>query len=170
MYMQELQNIRDRLDRQMMQMQQSQQSQLPNQSNTPITQNFQLAPSNNTVNDFDAKYTRDIDEVKNTLALKNTLFVNKEMSTLWFKDATGNIKTYTLAEVIQRDEKDIEIDNLKAKNEQNSQIILNLQKQINDLKGVAFNESNAKADVRYDDANVADQKSTNVQYDKSSKK
>lgn len=167
MYMQELQNMRDRLDKQMMQIQQSQQvMQNSNQQPTPITQNFQLAPNNNTINDFDAKYAKDVEDVKNTLTLKNTLFVNKEMSVLWLKDATGNIKSYTLTEIIQKDAKDVEIDNLKIQNEQNNQIILNLQKQLEDLKGVVLNESN----VKYDDANVTKQKSANVSMDKSSKK
>ena len=48
--------------------------------------------------------TGDIDDVKNTLAIKNTIFVNNEMNTLWLKDVSGNIKTYTLTEVIELDE------------------------------------------------------------------
>jgi hypothetical protein len=140
MYMQDLQNMRERIDRQMMQMQQPQQMQ--NQQPQGITQNFQLAPNNSTINDFDAKYAKDIDEVKNTLTLKNTLFVNKDMSILWFKDAAGNIKSYSLAEIIQKDEKDILIDQLKAQNEQNNQIILDLQKQMNDLKSNVIQNNN----------------------------
>lgn len=152
MYMQDLQNMRDRID---MQMKQMQQTQSPNQGQqTPaINQTFQLSNPQQNANDFDGKYTNNIDEVKNTLTLKNTLFVNKEMNTLWLKDATGNIKTYSLTEVIELDEKD--------------KMIIDLQRQIEDLKGVVLN---AKSDVKYDDANVAKQKSTNVSNDKSSKK
>lgn len=152
MYMQDLQNMRDRID---MQMRQMQQTQTPNQGQqTPsINQTFQLSNPQQNANDFDGKYTNNIDEVKNTLTLKNTLFVNKEMNTLWLKDTAGNIKTYSLTEVIELDEKD--------------KMIIDLQKQIEDLKGVVLN---AKSDVKYDDANVAKQKSTNVSNDKSSKK
>jgi hypothetical protein len=152
MYMQDLQNMRDRIDMQMRQMQQTQSSNQVQQ--TPaINQTFQLSNPQQNANDFDGKYTNNIDEVKNTLTLKNTLFVNKEMNTLWLKDAAGNIKTYSLTEVIELDEKD--------------KMIIDLQRQIEDLKGVVLN---AKSDVKYDDANVAKQKSTNVSNDKSSKK
>ena len=111
--LQEMQAMRDRLDRTMQQYQQTQ-NQLMNTAQQPtnLTQNFQLAPQVNT-NDFDGKYADNVEEVKNTLVLKNSLFINKSMSTLWFKDASGGIKTYTLVEVIERDEKDKEIDDLK---------------------------------------------------------
>lgn len=73
MYMQDLQNMRDRIDSQMRQLQQ------PNMQQTPaINQTFQLSNPGNSANDFDGKYVTNIDEVKSTLALKNTLFVNKE--------------------------------------------------------------------------------------------
>lgn len=152
MYMQDLQNMRDRIDMQMRQMQQNQ-MQPQNQQTPAINQTFQLSNPQQNINDFDGKYVSNIDEVKNTLTLKNTLFVNKEMNTLWFKDAAGNIKTYSLSEVIELDEKD--------------KMIINLQNQIEELKGAVLN---AKSDVKYDDANVAKQKPTNVSNDKSSKK
>lgn len=124
MYMQDLQNMRDRIDSQMRQLQQ------PNMQQTPaINQTFQLSNPGNSANDFDGKYVTNIDEVKSTLALKNTLFVNKEMNTLWFKDVSGNIKTYTLAEVIELDPKDKEI--------------LELKKEIENMKGMI---ANAKPD------------------------
>lgn len=148
MYMQDLQNMRDRID---MQMRQIQQPQMQNQQTPSINQTFQLSNPQQTMNDFDGKYMQNIDEVKNTLTLRNTLFVNKEMNTLWFKDAAGNIKTYTLTEVIELDEKD--------------KMIINLQKQIEELKGVVLN---AQSNVKYDDANVTKQKSTDVSNNKSS--
>lgn len=78
--MQDLQNMRDRIDRQMAQMQQPQMS----GSQTPaINQTFQLSNPTNSLNDFDGKYVSNVDEVKNTLTLKNTLFVNKGMNMLY---------------------------------------------------------------------------------------
>lgn len=125
MYLQDLQNMRDRIDAQMRQLQQP-----TMQPQTPaINQTFQLSNAGSTANDFDGKYVNNLDEVKNTLALKNTLFVNKEMNTLWFKDVSGNIKTYTLAEVIELDPKDKEI--------------LELKKEIENMKGMI---ANAKPD------------------------
>jgi single-stranded DNA-specific DHH superfamily exonuclease len=103
-YMQDLQQMRDRIDQQMRQMSQPMQPQ-----QTPaINQTFQLAP-NQTNAELDAKYAKDIDEVKGTLTLKNTFFADKDMSTLWVKNASGDIKTYTLTEVIELDPKDEEI-------------------------------------------------------------
>lgn len=107
MYMQDLQVLRDRIDKQM-QMQMNNQTQQP----TPITQNFQLAPNqNNNV----IKYAESIDEVKKELVFADTLFVNKEFTLLWYKNASGEVKTYGLKEIIELDEKDRRIAELEAK-------------------------------------------------------
>lgn len=110
-YMNDLQQMRDRIDRQMQQMQQQNQYQM--QPPTPITQNFQLAPNQNNVSEIEGKYAENIEEVKNTLVLKNTLFVNKDMNILWLKNAGGDIKKYSLIEVVELDPKDKEIAELK---------------------------------------------------------
>lgn len=113
--LQEYQNIRDRMDEQIQQMKQLQQQRNQYQMQQPVpqvTQNFQLAPTQN-INDLDGKYANSFEEVKNTLALKNTLFVNKDMNTLWFKNTSGEIKTFTLTEIIELDPKDKEIAELK---------------------------------------------------------
>lgn len=150
MYMQDLSNLRDRIDNQMRQMQQFQQPQMQQPS---INQTFQLAPNQN-INDLDGKYASNIDEVKNTLALKNTLFVDKDMKNLWFKGSDGNIRTFTLQEVVELDEKD--------------KTIINLQKQIEELKGVVLNAK------QHDNGNVIqpveNAKSSNVSTNKQSKK
>lgn len=73
-----------------------------------INQTFQLANSNNTM-DFDAKYAKDINEVKNTFVIKTGLFINSDLTTLWLKDVSGSVRTFTLSEVIELDEKDKEI-------------------------------------------------------------
>ena len=145
-YTQELQSMRDRIDSQLKQLQQSQmQQQIPQH----ITQNFQLA-TNPTNNELESKYANSIDDVKNTFVMKTGLFINKDFSTLWIKDVTGNIKTYSLEEVIEMDDKDKEI--------------LDLKKQIKEMKGLIANG--------YDDTNVIEpvkeQKSTRVQNSKRS--
>lgn len=115
MYMQEMQSMKDRIDRQMQQYQQSQnqlmQQQQPQQPQ--IQQTFQLSNPNQNLNDFDGKYAESIDEVKNTLVYKNSLFVNKDMSKMWLKDAGGNIRIFNLQEEIQVDENIAEINSLK---------------------------------------------------------
>ena len=119
-FMQELQGMRDRIDSQMRQIQQSQNQQMPQ-----VTQNFQIAPQQNNV-ELESKYASNIDEVKNTFVIKTGLFVNRDFTTLWVKDVTGKIKTYDLQEIIEIDEKDKEI--------------LDLKKQIEDMKGMIANE------------------------------
>ena len=111
-YMNDLQQMRERIDNQIKQLQQ-QPSQI--QQPVPITQNFQIAPQNNN-NELEGKFAENIDEVKNTFVIKTGLFINKNYSTLWIKDVSGNIKTY---------EKDREI--------------LDLQRQVNELRGVIEN-------------------------------
>ena len=126
-YMQDLQSMRDRIDtqmKQMQQLQQAQQAQHQQPAPTNLTQTFQLAPQQST-SELDGKYVSNVDEVKNTLTIKNTLFVTKDMSTLWLKDVSGNIKAYALTEIIETDEKDRQIQEL--------------QKQIEELKGVVLN-------------------------------
>lgn len=144
-YYQDLQNMRDRIDNQMRQMQPMQMPQQP----TAINQTFQLAP-NQASNELESRYATNEDEVRNTLVMKTGLFINKDFTTLWIKDVTGNIRTFSLSEVIQLDEKDKQI--------------LALQKQIEDMKGMM---NNAKSD--YVDANESAtiKKSSRVQHDKS---
>ena len=114
---QELQNMRERIDNQIRQIQQPQ----------PITQNFQLAPNPGN-KELEGKYAKDINEVKNTFVMKVGLFVDKDYSTLWIKDVSGNIRTFNLQEVIEMDEKDKQI--------------LDLKKEIEEMKGMMKYECN----------------------------
>ena len=105
MYLQDLQGLRDRIDRQM---------QLANQNQpqtAPITQNFQLAPNQNN----GIKYVNTIDDVRKELVFADTLFVNKEYSLMWLKNASGDIKSYELKEIIELDKKDKKIKELEEK-------------------------------------------------------
>ena len=131
-YMQNLQDMRDRIDNQIRNYQQSQMQQPVTQ---PITQNFQLAPQQNAnVNEIESKYAENIDIVKNTIVAKTTLFLTKNYSTLWIKDIAGNIKTFRTEEIIEMDDKDKEIQMFK--------------KEIEDLKGMISNANDANnADV-----------------------
>lgn len=109
-YMQDLQGMRDRIDKQLMQMQQVSQPQ-----QIPITQNFQLAPSQN---GSSIKYVENIDDVRRELVFGDTLFVNKSYSTMWLKNARGEVKTYELKEVVIIDERDAQIKNLTSQIEE----------------------------------------------------
>ena len=147
-YMQDLQSMRDRIDKQMQQLQQNQMQQPVQQ---PITQNFQLAP-NPSNSELESKYANSIEEVRNTFVIKTGLFTNKDFSTLWVKDVTGNIRTFKTEEIFEMDEKDREISMLK--------------KQIEEMKGMITNGNEfSNADV---DEPVTTKKSTRVSNNKSS--
>lgn len=125
--MQEWQSMKDRIDKNMQNYQQVQnQFMQPQQMPTSLTQNFQLAPQNVNPNELQSAYVNNIDEVKNIFMTKNGIFINKDLTSAWFKDTEGKIKTFSLIEVVEKDEKDIEIENLK--NEINQMRSLLLQK------------------------------------------
>lgn len=141
-YMQNLQDMRDRIDNQIRNYQQNQAQQPVTQ---PITQNFQIAPTQNN-NELESKYAENIEIVKNTFVLKTGIFVNKDFSTLWVKDVTGRIRTFATEEVIEMDEKDKEIYQLK--------------KQIEEMKGMIEND-NKSANTNVDDE-IAKTKSSRI--------
>lgn len=142
-YFNDLQAMRDKIDAQMRNMQQQPIAQ------QPITQNFQIAPSN--VNDIEGRYAESINDVKNTFVMKTGLFINRDNSTLWIKDVSGNIKTFRLEEVIEMDEKDKEIYSLK--------------KQIEEMRGEI---ENAKHDFTNVNEQITNAKPTKVQVNKRS--
>ena len=94
-----------------------------------ITQNFQLAPTNRET----IRYASSMDEVKREMVLGDTPFFSKDMSVVWVKNAKGEIKSYELNEIVERDEKDLKIDFLMAQIEE-------LRKEVNNAKS---NDTNA---------------------------
>ena len=126
-YMQDLQNMKDRIDNQMKQMQQFNQNQMQQQPIPQINQSFQLAP-NPSSNELESKYVNNIDEVKGIFVMKTGVFLNKDLNTLWIKNTNGDIRTFELNEIIETDPKDKEIAMLK--------------KQIEEMKEMIVSESN----------------------------
>ena len=106
-------------------MKQQMQHPIQPQQPTNLTQNFQLAPQNRDV----IKYASSIDEVNRDMVIGDTPYFSKDMSVVWIKNTKGEIKTYELNEIIPKDEKDLQIEYL--------------QSQIEELKGMIKNESNA---------------------------
>lgn len=116
---------------------------------TNLTQNFQLAPSNRDV----IRYANSIDEVQRDMVIGETPYFSKDMSIVWIKNIKGEIKTYELTEIVAKDEKDIQIEMLKA--------------QINEMKGMI---QNARSNNESINEPVESEKSTNVSVFKSSTK
>ncbi len=119
----------DKIDNQIKELE-NMRSQLQRPQQPSINQTFQLAPSTNQVG---VRTAENIDEVKKELVFGDTVFINKAYSSLWFKNVQGEVKTYAMTEVVEKDEKDL--------------VIENLQKQIDELKGMMTNE-------QYDSSNV----------------
>lgn len=129
----------------------NQQQMQPPQQQVPITQNFQLAPNQNMTG---IKYVNDIEDVKKELVFADTLFVNKEYTKLWAKNASGEVKAYEIKEIIEKDEKDLKIDELMAK--------------INQLESeMKNNESSSNVNSNVN-ATTASKKSSGVSKNKSS--
>ena len=82
--------------------------------NSNLTQNFQIAPNSST----GMRYANSIDDVNKELVYVDTPFFSNDLTTLWIKNAKGEVKAYTLAEVIIKDEKDIQIEFLQAQIEE----------------------------------------------------
>lgn len=125
-------------------------SQLPQavQPNQPITQNFQLAPSNNSP----IRYAESIEDVQKDVVIGDTPYFSKDLSVLWIKNTKGEIRSYSLTEIVQKDEKDLMIESLQA--------------QLNELKGMISNES---SDANVDESSEG-QESSDVSTSRKSKK
>ena len=114
------QNINDRIDGQIAQLQQMKE-QLKNNHQPAINQTFQLAP-----NSSGMRYANSIDEVNKKTIFGDTPFFSKDLSVVWIKSANGMIKAYEKNKIINKDDKDLQIEYLMS--------------QINELKGMIKHE------------------------------
>ena len=145
-YMQDLQNMREKIDRQMQQMQQLNQNQMQQQPQIPqVNQTFQLAP-NPSNNELESKYVNNIDEVKGIFVMKTGVFLNKELNTLWIKNTNGDIRTFELNEIIPQDPKDVEINNLKLELQRMREMINYDNK--SDVDNTDYDESNESKNAK----------------------
>ena len=115
----------------------------PVQTTPNVTQNFQISPTTTGM-----KYANNIDDVQRDFVLGDTPYFSKDMSVLWVKNVKGEIKSYELTEIVQKDEKDLQIEFLQA--------------QIEELKKerVINNEQSVNSDVN---ESIENKKPTNVQ-------
>lgn len=88
------------------------QMQQPIQTPTNLTQNFQIAPTSNE----SIKYVNSIEDLEKVFVIGDTPFFSKDLSVVWIKNAKGDIKSYELKEIIQKDEKDLQIESLLQSN------------------------------------------------------
>ena len=150
-YQQDLQNIIANAQNKLNQL--NSQTMQQNQTPAPITQNFQLAPTQKSSN---LNFANSIEEVKKELVFGDTLFLSNDYTLLWLKNASGLIKSYQLIEIPQLDEKDLKINALMA--------------EIEELKKEKTQYESTKYDVANVNEPIKGSKPTNVSDDKSSKK
>lgn len=120
------QNMYEQIDNQISQLnamkEQMKHNATTTQQQPAINQTFQLAPNGH----GGVRYVNSIEDVSKETVFVDTPFFSKDMSVLWIKNASGDIKAYEINEIIQKDEKDLQIDLLMAK--------------INELEGMIKNE------------------------------
>ena len=137
------QNMYDRIDNQISQLQ-GLKDQLksnpiqPTNQQPAINQTFQLAPNGS----GGIKYVNSIEDVNKETVFVDTPFFNKDLSVLWIKNPNGDIKAYELNEIVQKDEKDLQIEFLTAR--------------LNQLEGMIRNEqSNSNVNAKQDTTNTS---------------
>ena len=109
-------------------------SQIPMQQ--PITQNFQIAPNSSSI-----RYANNLEEVQKEFILNDTPFFSKDMAVLWVKSPSGDVKTYELNEIVEKDEKDLRIELLMSQIEELKKEVINNEHITND--DATKNESNS---------------------------
>lgn len=109
------QNMFDQIDSQIAQLNQMKEQMKnnvnQNQQQPSINQTFQLAPNNH----GGIRYVNSIEDVGKETVFVDTPFFSKDLSVMWIKNSSGDIKAYELNEIVKRDEKDLQIDLLNAK-------------------------------------------------------
>ena len=104
----QLQQMREQIKNNMQLQQQHQ------QQPTSINQTFQLAPNSSN----GIKYASSLDEVNRETVFVDTPFFSKDMSVLWVKTPQNEVKAYELNEIVEKDEKDLQIEFLMAQIEE----------------------------------------------------
>lgn len=92
-----------------------------------LNQTIQVSPTPN----IGIKYVNSIEDVNKESVFVDTPFFSKDLSVLWIKNASGDIKAYELNEIIQKDEKDLQIEFLTARLSQLEGMIRNEQSNSN---------------------------------------
>lgn len=125
------QSMYEQIDNQINQLQQMRE-QIKNNSIQPsINQTFQLAPTHQNA----MKYANSINDVNKESVVVDTPFFSNDMSVVWIKNAKGEVRTYELNEIVERDSKDFQIEFLQAQIEElRKEMKKNEQSNSNDIR------------------------------------
>lgn len=116
-----------------------------------INQTFQLAPQGG------MKFVNSIEDVKKDLVYIDTPYFSHDLSVMWLKNNKGDIKSFELKEIVQKDQKDVIIDSLQIKLDE-------MSKKIKEL------EENAKSVDEYINEPIEESKPTSVPKSRTIKK
>lgn len=100
----------ERIDNQIKELE-NMRNQLQRNSQPAINQTFQLAPGNI----GGIKFVNGIEDVHKELVFADSVFLSKDFSCMWMKNTKGEVKTYEIKEIVQKDEKDLLIEELMAR-------------------------------------------------------
>ena len=131
----------------------------------PITQNFQLAPTNRET----IRYANSIEEVKRDMITGDTPYFSKDMSVVWVKNIKGEIKSYELNEIIEKDEKDMQIELLQAQIDELKKGLINNEQFITNDVSTKDTTNTTRNDEEVG-ATIKSEKSTSIQRISTSKK
>lgn len=150
------QNMYEQIDGQINQLQQMKEQLKNNNQQPAINQTFQLAPNGH----GGIRYVNSIDDVSKETVFIDTPFFSKDLSVVWIKNSKGDIKAYELNEIVQKDEKDLQIDLLVAKISELEGMIKNEQSNTNDIKSEDANNTSTNDDTTR--RTVKESKSTSI--------
>lgn len=140
------------------------QAQQPQQP-TSINQTFQLAPTNREV----IRYASSIDEVQRDMVIGETPYFSKDMSVVWIKNVNGNIKSYELNEIVEKDAKDIQIEYLQAQIDQLKKGMVKNEQSTSDVDDEQISTDSTRVDEPVREP-VEEKKTTSFQRISTSKK
>ena len=99
----------DRIDGQIKELE-NMRAQLQQRQQPAINQTFQLAPNGGGV-----RFVSSVEEVNKELVFADTVFLSRDLTNMWIKNTKGGVRPFEIKEIIQKDEKDLIIDELRAR-------------------------------------------------------
>lgn len=99
----------DRIDNQIKELE-GMRAQLQQRQQPAINQTFQLAPNSGGV-----RFVSSVEDVSKELVFTDTVFLSRDFKSMWIKNTKGEIRPFEIKEVVKKDEKDLIIDELKAR-------------------------------------------------------
>ena len=115
-----------------------------------INQTFQISPNHPN----SMKFVESKDDVSKELVISDTPFFSKDLSIMWIKNVKGDVRTFELEEVVEKDEKDLMIESLRM--------------QVQDLRKEL--KENARTDDEFVDESIEDKKSSSLPKNRTTKK